>query len=189
MNKILLGGKITQKPSFSHTFCGKDFYKFFISVKRLSGTCDVLPCIAKKELVEQITEDFCEVYGEVRTRTVDKHIYLTVFVNEVSDFTEYKNDVKISGLLCREATYRKTPLGREISDFNMIVNRENSYKKDYIPCVSWGDNALKTVCVEPRDKIGIYGRFQSREYVKIDENGSREIKTAYEVSCSNIKIL
>ena len=43
-------------------------------------------------------------------------------------------------IVCKPPIYRKTPLGREIADVLVAVNRPYG-KSDYIPCIAWGRNA------------------------------------------------
>ena len=46
----------------------------------------------------------------------------------------------LDGYICKAPIYRKTPLGREIADLLLAVNRPYG-KSDYIPCIAWGRNA------------------------------------------------
>ncbi len=46
----------------------------------------------------------------------------------------------LDGYICKPPVYRKTPLGREIADLLLAVNRPYG-KSDYIPCICWGRNA------------------------------------------------
>ena len=50
------------------------------------------------------------------------------------------NRIILQGYLCKEPIYRETPLGREITDLLLAVNRPYG-KSDYIPCICWGRNA------------------------------------------------
>ena len=92
------------------------------------------------------------------------------------------------GYICKEVRYRKTPLGREISDLLLAVNRPYD-KLDYIPCVIWGRNASYISNFAVGTKIKVVGRIQSREYVKQLKNGDSETRVAYEVSVSEVKVM
>mgnify|MGYP002539898968 CR=1 FL=1 len=84
------------------------------------------------------------------------------------------------------AVYRKTPLGREIADLLLAVNRPYG-KSDYIPCICWGRNARYASAFEVGGHVLIWGRIQSREYMKrIGENETQK-RTAYEVSVSKLE--
>ena len=47
-NQITLRGNLSAPPTFSHENHGKQFYRFFLEVPRLSGVADTLPVIADK---------------------------------------------------------------------------------------------------------------------------------------------
>ena len=96
------------------------------------------------------------------------------------------NDVVLEGPICREPTYRRTPLGREICDVMLAIPR--AFRRgDYLPCILWGRTALEASRCHTRDILQIQGRLQSRIYTKITENGSEE-RTAYEISALTVQI-
>ena len=92
----------------------------------------------------------------------------------------------LDGYICKEAIYRKTPLGREIADLLVAVNRSYG-KSDYIPCICWGRNARFASTFEVGTHVQIWGRIQSRDYVKKLSEKQVEQRTAYEVSVSKIE--
>ena len=96
-----------------------------------------------------------------------------------------ENSVELEGFICKEPKYRKTPSEREICDLLIASNRERSNKSDYIPCITWGRNAVRTSLMKVSDKVRAFGRFQSREYTKRYEE-VEEIKVALEVSVNII---
>ena len=93
------------------------------------------------------------------------------------------NSVMLTGALCRPPTWRRTPMGREICDLMLAVNRRYG-RADYIPCIAWGRNAELAGEWETGRQVSLNGRFQSRRYIKT-ENGVSTEKTAYEVSVSD----
>ena len=192
MNKIKLAGTVVSGVELSHTFLGENFYKFDIESERTSGNTDKIPCIVPQMLVGDIKEGAkISLNGEIRSRNerdeIGTHCRLAVFVTEVSDYLGYdENSVELEGFICKEPKYRKTPTGREICDVLIASNRERSNKSDYIPCITWGRNAVRTSLMKVSDKVKVFGRFQSREYVKRYENDVEEIKTALEVSVNII---
>ena len=93
------------------------------------------------------------------------------------------NDVCLKGFICKKPIYRKTPLGKEITDFLIAVNRRNG-KSDYIHCIAWGQNAKEVSECSVGDEIVVKGRFQSREYEKLLANGKLVKKVAYEISAN-----
>ena len=97
------------------------------------------------------------------------------------------NDVILEGPICREPTYRRTPLGREICDVMLAVPR--AFKRaDYLPCILWGRTAQEISDCHTRDRIRVAGRLQSRIYTKLTEDGPEQ-RTAYEISALTAEIL
>ena len=74
----------------------------------------------------------------------------------------------------------RTPLGREICDVILAVNRRYG-RADYLPCIAWGAVAQETAALDIGDPMALEGRIQSRTYTKTLPGGTQE-RTAYEVS-------
>ena len=193
-NNVEIGGEIIEEPKFSHEIYDEKFYKFMVKTKRLSSYEDILPIIISERLVN--LDDIkigkiVKIYGQFRsynlqTKTKNKLI-LSIFVKDI-EFTDDRsiltlNDANFIGYICKEPIYRKTPLGREIADVLIAINR--TYKKsDYIPCILWGRNAKFCETLKVGDLVKLNGRIQSRNYEKKLENGEIVKRTAYEVSIS-----
>ena len=96
------------------------------------------------------------------------------------------NSIWLDGYICKEPIYRKTPLGREIADLLLAVNRPYG-KSDYIPCICWGRNARYASGFEVGEHVQLLGRIQSREYVKRISDTETEKRVAYEVSVSKLE--
>lgn len=193
-NQITLRGTLSAPPVFSHENHGKQFFRLFLEVPRLSGAVDILPVIAEQSLLEgtQVCEcGMLTVTGQIRSHNVrrDGRRHLMIFVFAASlqcEEGEPLNDVTVEGYLCREPVYRRTPLGREICDVMLAVPRAFQ-RADYLPCILWGRTALEASRCHTRDRIGITGRLQSRVYTKVTEEGSEE-RTAYEISALTAQI-
>jgi len=187
-NQITLRGSLLALPHYSHENHGKKFYRFTLEVPRLSGTVDLLPVVAEERILNQLDlsgGEMITVYGQVRSHNVRtegvRHLLIFVFAQSiVCEDGEPINECIMEGPLCREPTYRRTPLGREICDVMLAVPR--GYKRaDYLPCILWGRTAAEGSNCHTRDLIRIYGRLQSRNYTKLTEEGPQE-RTAYEIS-------
>lgn len=187
-NQITLRGQLLSLPHFSHENHGKKFYRFTLEVPRLSGTVDLLPVVAEESLLNTLDlsgGQMITVIGQIRSHNLRtegvRHLLIFVFAQGIlCEDGEPVNDVVISGPICREPNYRRTPLGREICDVMLAVPR--GYKRaDYLPCILWGRTALEASNCQVRDVIRIYGRLQSRNYTKLTEDGPQE-RTAYEIS-------
>ena len=187
-NHITLRGSLLSLPLYSHENHGRRFFRFYLEVPRLSGAVDVLPVIAREDVLsamELSDGEMLTVTGQVRSPNVRedsrRRLLIFVFANLiVCEDGEPLNDVVLEGPLCREPTYRKTPLGREICDVMLAVPRAFR-RADYLPCILWGRTALECAQFHTRDILRITGRLQSRTYTKFLESGSEE-RTAYEIS-------
>lgn len=193
MNEITLAGTVVSGPAFANEVKNKKFYSFFISSERMSGVTDVLPCLASESLAENIKAgEKIRFAGEIRTRNQfvsgKRRVHVYVFAKELEEYAgRDMNFVKAEGFLCKDALYRITPSGRKVADFIFASNRAIK-KSDYIPCITWNDNAAYMPRVSVGTKLGLYGRLQSREYKKTVD-GVETIKTAYELSASDVVIL
>ena len=187
-NQITLRGSLASLPQFSHENHGRRFFRFFLEVPRLSGAVDTLPVIAEESILNQADLSngaMLTVSGQIRSRNIRsdgrRHLLIFVFPSSiVCEDGEPINEVTLEGPLCREPTYRRTPLGREICDIMLAVPRAFQ-RADYLPCILWGRTALDASQCHTRDRIRICGRLQSRIYTKVTESGSEE-RTAYEIS-------
>ena len=193
-NQIILRGSLHSSPEFSHENHGKHFHKFMLEIPRLSGVLDILPVVCEEGILNTVdltSGSMLTVTGQIRShnsRSNGKR-HLQVFVYALSIICEDGepiNDVILEGPLCREPTYRKTPLGREICDVMLAVPR--AFKRaDYLPCILWGRMANEASRCHTRDVIRIYGRMQSRAYTKLTEFGSED-RIAYEISALTAEI-
>ena len=187
-NHITLRGSLSSMPLYSHENHGRRFFRFCLEVPRLSGAIDVLPVIAREDVLnamELSDGEMLTVTGQVRSHNIreegKRRLLIFVFASLiVCEDGEPLNDVILEGPLCREPTYRKTPLGREICDVMLAVPRAFR-RADYLPCILWGRTALECAQLHTRDILRITGRMQSRTYTKVLESGSEE-RTAYEIS-------
>lgn len=193
-NHITLRGSLASLPLFSHENHGRRFFRFFLDVPRLSGAVDTLPVIIEEGILNSADlsdGDMLTIAGQVRSHNVRtdgrRHLLIFVFANAIlCEDGEPLNDVILEGPICREPTYRRTPLGREICDILLAVPR--AFKRaDYLPCILWGRTALEASRCHTRDRIRICGRLQSRTYTKVTETGSEE-RTAYEISALTAQI-
>ncbi len=200
-NSIYLMGEMLSPLKYSHTVYGEGFYNFEMGVNRLSGKTDVLPITVSERILDftPIYEgDMIAVNGQIRSynkRNEDgsNRLLITVFIKEINkdcDPIHQKNvnEVNLEGYVCKPTTYRVTPLGREITDMLIAVNRAFN-KSDYIPCIVWGRNAKFAKKFLPGNKLAVSGRLQSRDYEKVLETGEIIVRTAYEVSLNNIEQL
>ena len=199
-NQVTMIGEIVSEYEFSHEVYGEGFYLVDISVSRLSDSVDYIPLMVSERLVD-VTQSYIgetiSVSGQFRSynRHEEKknRLILSVFVRELEFVDEIEDDIKsnqiyLDGYICKEPIYRKTPLGREIADLLVAVNRSYG-KSDYIPCICWGRNARYASSFEVGSHVEVYGRIQSREYIKKIGEEQTEKRVAYEVSVNKIEFL
>lgn len=194
-NNITLRGSLQELPRFSHENHGKRFYRFYLEVPRLSGAVDILPVIAEEHLVMALDPcggEMLTVTGQIRSHNCRteavRRLMIFVFATSIcAEDGEPVNDVIIEGPICREPTYRRTPLGREICDVMLAVPRQFR-RADYLPCILWGRTAQEICLCHTKDRIRISGRLQSRVYTKLTDDGPTQ-RTAYEISALTAQIL
>ncbi len=195
-NVVSLKGIVDNNLEFSHEIFGEKFYTTEIKINRLSDSYDRLPITISERLLEEVELDDereFNVVGQLRSynKSVDSRnrLVLTVFVREIKENNEENRDpnsIFLDGYVCKQPVYRKTPLGREITDLLVAINRPYN-KSDYIPSIVWGRNAKFAKSLKVGDRIQLWGRVQSRDYEKKMDDGEVMKKTAYEVSISKIK--
>ena len=198
-NQVTIMGKIVSGFSYSHEIYGEGFYVVDVEVERLSDSKDIIPVMVSERLLD-VNQNFVETYVIIsgQFRSYNKHeerknkLFLSVFVREIEfvdkiDENSNTNQVLLDGYICKEPVYRKTPLGREIADVLLAVNRPYG-KSDYIPCICWGRNARYASSFKIGSRCTISGRIQSREYTKKLSEEQSEKRVAYEISVSKIEM-
>lgn len=187
-NHVTLRGNLVDLPVVSHENHGKKFYRFLLEVPRLSGAVDTLPVIAEESILNAMDPSggqMLTVTGQIRSHNLRengrRHLMIFVFAASIlSEDGEPINQVELEAILCREPTYRRTPLGREICDVMLAVPRAY-HRSDYLPCILWGRVAQEASCCTTGNRILIHGRMQSRVYTKLLDDHAEE-RTAYEIS-------
>lgn len=199
-NQVVIMGEIISEFSYSHEIYGEGFYMVDVLVTRLSESADVIPLMISERLLD-VTKDYrgTKIMVTGQFRSYNRHeerknkLVLSVFAREIEFIEEIgesskTNQIFLDGYICKAPIYRKTPLGREIADLLLAVNRPYG-KSDYIPCICWGRNARFASGFEVGTRCAIWGRIQSREYVKKISDAEAERRTAYEVSVSKLEEL
>ena len=193
-NQAFLRGSLLELPAFSHESGGDRFYRFLLEVPRLSGAVDTLPIIVRERILETLDLSggrMLAVTGQIRSHNLrredGRRLLIFVFAQTLTaEDGPPANDIALCGSLCRDSNYRKTPLGREIADLMLAVNRRYG-RADYLPCLAWGRDAAFAETLRAGDCVEISGRIQSRNYIK--KIGDCECrKTAWEVSCQSLSL-
>lgn len=197
-NKVTVIGQIVSEFTFSHEVYGEGFYMTELSVNRLSDQADIIPLMVSERLMDvhqSYLGQTIAVSGQFRS--YNRHegnrnrLLLSVFVREIEflekfdDYTK-SNQIFLDGYICKQPVYRKTPLGREIADLLVAVNRPYG-KSDYIPCIAWGRNARFAAGFEVGGRVRVWGRVQSREYTKKLNEVDCEKRVAYEISVGKLE--
>ena len=192
-NLVLLRGEAIEEPTLSHENHGQRFYRFLLSVRRLSGQADLLPVIATGEQLQGLLPLHgrrLAVEGQLRSfnnksgqgnRLVISVLARTLLPTQEED----RNEILLRGVICKPPVLRRTPLGREICDLMLAVNRKYG-RADYLPCIAWGTLARRCGGLEVGDGVRLEGRLQSRVYQKVVEGAVQE-RTAFEVSVMRLE--
>ena len=198
-NVVTITGRIASELLFNHETFGERFFMAYVSIERTSGVEDIIPVVVSERLVDvsqSILGEIVEIYGQYRSHNLRKdtgnHLILYVFAMEIdmlgAGADSPNNTILLDGYICKPPVYRKTPLGREIADLLIAVNRPYG-KSDYIPCICWGRNARYVGGLRVGEHVVVHGRIQSRVYAKRLPDGSSEERTAYEVSVSTLEVV
>lgn len=198
-NQVTITGEIVSGFSYSHQIYNEGFYMMDVKTLRLSGNFDIIPVMVSERLLDK-SEDHSGrlvcVTGQFRS--YNRHegrrnkLVLYVFAREVEFVPEViggaeDNKIYLDGYICKDPISRDTPLGRNITDLLIAINRPYG-KSDYIPCICWGRNAHFASGFSVGDRVQIWGRIQSREYIKQISEDVAEKRVAYEVSISKMNL-
>lgn len=192
-NRAVLRGSAVSAPVFSHENHGVAYEVFPLSVPRLSGAEDILNIVAPRPLLEGCPVSpgrGLEVTGEVRSFNnrsgPGSRLVITLFARTLLPSSgEPLNQLELAGVLCKQPILRRTPLGREICDMMLAVNRKYG-RADYLPCIAWGGLAQRCGGLAVGDGVRLEGRLQSRAYQKVVDGVSQE-RTAFEISVMHLE--
>lgn len=203
-NKVTLSGEIVSNFEFSHECYGEGFYTATLASERLSGTKDTIPIMVSERLVDvkagwawRLVRVLGQICSYNKHEGERNHLILSVFAREFEEIEfeheepgsgNDENRVSLDGYICKEPVYRKTLLGREITNILLAVNRKYG-KSDYIPCICWGRNARFAGGLEVGTRLQIEGRIQSREYQKRIYDDEVETRVTYEVSIAKMEVV
>lgn len=192
-NHIILHGRVSREAQVSHCNHEQTFWIFPMAVSRLSGVQDTLNVlVSQRELGcrRPKTEDEVTVVGEVRSFNnrsgQGSRLVITVLARQLLwEQGEDDNRLSLTGALCKSPIYRRTPLGRDICDLMLAVNRRYG-RSDYLPCIAWGSLAQRCGLLSVGARLMLEGRLQSRTYIKRLEDREEE-RTAFEVSMMSME--
>jgi len=194
-NSVELCGTLRGRPEYSHSSREEEYYIFMLDVERLSGTVDTIKIVARESTMSELIIEEREkviIKGELRSFNnksgIGNRLIITVFAQVIElGYGEDRNEVVLCGIVCKLPNLRRTPMGREICDMMLAVNRRYG-RSDYIPCIAWGQNAQLAGQWHIGSVIQLTGRIQSRKYIKINDGQSEE-KTVYEVSATTAELI
>ena len=193
-NYVLLRGTPCAPPQWSHAARSQDFYTLPLEVRRLSGAADTLNVTLRASALGALEgAGRVEVEGELRSfnsrRGEWPRLVITVFARSLrpADGEEDENLVELRGTLCKAPKLRRTPMGRDICDMLLAVNRGYA-RSDYLPCICWGLTARESSAWEVGTRLALRGRVQSRRYLKLTGEGMAE-RVAFEVSAAELERL
>ncbi|HRV72426.1 MAG TPA: single-stranded DNA-binding protein [Eubacteriales bacterium] len=195
-DRITLTGEIESIQEKKICGDGKVFRSLILRVPRKSRTCDYLPVRISEAIFDRACGEYKNgimVKGQLRsqTRVIGEHRKLILFcaADDVSQSDVIgQNEVLITGKIIKDPIYRYTPLGRQICDLLVEVS-PTPYTHWFIPVIAWNTAARFASTLDKYSYVSVTGRFQSRNYEKVLEDGIVESLTAYELSCCCVKEL
>lgn len=194
-NKVVICGKIEEDFEYNHRIPGtrENVYRTRVEIVRKDGiTKDYIPILVSETMIENpyVKNKWIETTGAIRTHrgnAKDGHRYkgVNVFVSECyirNDEKELINPVNtnivfIEGFLANDAY---SPIQSKV-ELNVASKRNNSIRSDYIPCVAVGEKKQSLEELKVGEHVKIFGRFQSKKYLKHSLSAVPESKTAYEI--------
>lgn len=193
-NFARLRGTLAGPITLSHQNRQERFFRIPLRTERLSGAEDVVNVLARERLLQADLQaaERLDVTGEIRTFNnssgVGAKLVISLFARRLtlSDEDTDENLVLVTGTICKPPVLRRTPLGREICDLMLAVNRHYG-RSDYLPCLVWGERAHAAAEWSVGTEVSLAGRFQSRTYHKVLPDGTVEERTAYEISVAEIE--
>lgn len=198
-NQVNVAGIIEDECEFDHEVFGEKFYRTRVITERNSGVKDYIPVIISGLIVEiHALRKGVKVKIDGQFRSYNKHVddknklLLYVFVNSIEIVSDEEfskeNSIYLDGYICKTPILKTTALTqRKITYVFMAVNRRYG-KSDYIPCILWGKNALLADKCKVGDRLQVYGRIQSRKYLKMLDSEEVETRETYEISVKTLKI-
>ena len=204
-SKVIMTGIVAKEPMIIGIQGERKLYRTEVEITRKSGTVDTVPLIyintsdtykfieELKNNGDVIVGQLVDILGYLCTRTNNGKLFVSVMASSMSYAqvgAEHKNKVMFTGYIGKLLDIRTTPLGSNIIDATIAINRMG--RSYYVPVIIW--NGLAKNFKERHnvgDKVSLIGRFQSREYRKvlgIDDAGNEQAETrvAYEVSINNV---
>ncbi|MDR0813152.1 MAG: single-stranded DNA-binding protein [Oscillospiraceae bacterium] len=195
-NSIKLCGTVCAAPAANNNPGFGGLISFPLEISRLSGTVDRL----NVHVPESLTAGLCleagervRISGEIRSQNepgTNGRSRLIIFV--FADGIEFagadvrdENEVELIGVICKEPTFRSTPSGRKICDVMLAINRPRG-KSNYLPAIAWGRCAYELSDCPVGTVISLYGRLQSRKYIKKHSETFSEERTAFEISAITV---
>lgn len=198
LNKVRLTGKIGSQLANYSVPNRESSMKFgWLLCRRKSGTIDTIPFVVPIEVYRAVStkvwENGIKIYGHIIKLPIfegrDRRFVMVIFVESVFACIlaedEDINDVEVEGIVYKPPIYRITPLGRQITELSVLTPRN----KRFIPVIAWERIAELASYYNVGDHIVVNGRFQSREYDKLNANGDVEKMLTFELSAFRLNRL
>ena len=173
-NEAELEGLVQTPPAYSHENHGKPFYRCLLSEELQSAAVP-----GERLRLQGQLRSFNNRSGQGSRLVLSTHALALL-----PPTGENGNRILLQGVLCKDPTYRRTPLGRSICDLMLAVSRRYG-RADYLPLIAWGQLASDLSQRRTGDALALEGRIQSRAYIKRLETGPEQ-RTAYEVSVMHL---
>lgn len=198
MNEIKLKG-VLSGIEFSHTINGVEYQKASLKVKKENGEFDNIPIKFKsssnvgfQENQEIVLDGNIRSYSQKLSEGKSRvNIYVFSYLDPTEDLDIY-NYFQVDGRICKIDKLRGCGSSKRIQFIlaNNIISSLNKQKiNNYLPVVLYGDLAVFASTLKVSDKVLIKGQLHSRTYKKVDNQGNVSVRTAIELSASDIEVI
>lgn len=197
---VLLIGQVEDTPVYTHSKNAEKFYEINLKVERNSQkkeSFDLLDVVISDYIVEDVMgleNKTIVVMGELRSRyNDDNRLCVQVFAENaeiVPDDTVHRNVVYITTGLSKKPVQRLTP-SRKMNIADLFLKKEMPHGINYyFPAIAWRRNAIFSGRLTENDTVNIFGRLQSRDYVKktTEKGETPDIRTIHEISIIRIEL-
>lgn len=199
-NSVLLIGHVEDNPVYTHSKNAEKFYEITLKVKRNNQkkeSFDLLDVVISDYIVEDVMgleKKTIVVVGELRSRyNDDNRLCVQVFAENVEivhDNTMHRNIVYVTTGLSKKPIQRLTP-SRKMNIADLFLRKEMPHGINYyFPAIAWRRNAIFSGRLTENDTVTIFGRLQSRDYVKktSEKENKPDIRTLHEISIIRIEL-
>ena len=184
-NQITLRGTAAETPTLSHQSRGLDFYRFPLSVPRLSGKEDRLNIFVPSGLPLPREGDYVEISG-FRGRVMEIGVRSTKLLNDNNDVKTINNhDISNVVNLSKHTSYCwvkfRVRTKNSLKDIEAMLERELPAFKDQIPNLVSGPTYAGVIDIDDGiTTLGIVAEAREEDVLSVQNELNKAVRTLYE---------